>query len=210
MLFRILFLTDKCSSCTLCLLFDELEISEIPNGPCYPGPLPVEWLSFSCSESIKGIDLNWTTATETNNSHFLIEYSLDGLNYQAISNEIAGAGNSAYENHYAYTDKNPFGKLNYYRIQQVDFDGQSEYSETIACVYDKVNELSIYPNPATEHISITPGTDTPIVIFDATGKQVLSLSTVEKGTETVLHIGYFPSGVYFVKTKQSTQQLVVE
>lgn len=191
-------------------LFDEFEIVEIPNAPGYPGSLPVEWLNFSCSESFNGIDLNWATATETNNSHFLVEHSLDGTNYETISSEILGAGNSAYENYYTYTDKNPLGKINYYRIQQIDFDGQSEYSETIACVYEKVNELSIYPNPAKDQISITPGADTPVVIFNATGKQVLSISPVQKGIETTLNISHLPSGVYYVKTIQATQKLVIK
>src|SRR5581483_4119176 len=71
-------------------------------GPCTP--LPIELQSFTCQSQNSGIQLNWSTASETNNKFFTIERSLDGINFQAITN-VNGAGNSSIAHNYSYLDK---------------------------------------------------------------------------------------------------------
>jgi len=136
---------------------------------------------------------------------------LNGQSYETISNEIAGTGNSSFENNYAFSDENPTGELNYYRIKQTDYDGVFEYSDVISCSYSKAgNLIQIYPNPASNSIVVNPAINTSLAIFDASGKQVLSAINVDKNTETTLNISHLPRGVYFVKTNQSTQKLVIQ
>ncbi len=106
---------------------DNIELYEIT--PC---PLPVELVSF-CGVSQESFNnLSWRTLTETNNSHFDIEHSVNGLNWYFV-NKINGNGNSYQEINYQYNDyefiKN---SINYYRLKQVDYNGNFEYSKIIA------------------------------------------------------------------------------
>jgi hypothetical protein len=70
------------------------------------------------------VELNWSTASEENNSHFVVERSVDSENFMAIGQLVNGAGNATSINAYSSFDLNvPVGAL-YYRIKQIDFDGQ--------------------------------------------------------------------------------------
>ena len=191
-------------------VFDELTILGVLNEPGYPDALPVEWLDFSCSESINGIDLHWSTATETNNSHFEVERSIDGQSYETISAELSGAGNSSFENHYDYLDKKPASSLNYYRIKQVDFDGQFEYSDVISCAYSKaVDAIKLYPNPAVDLVTVSTSIDESVVVIDASGKPVYQAQLVANEKHTI-QVSGFPRGVYFVKTTHNTKKLILQ
>jgi len=94
--------------------------------------LPIELLSFNCEKSKELLKLTWETATESNNKMFVIERSADAVGWEAIG-KINAVGNSATIIHYSFVDQSPLIGLNYYRLKQVDFDNQFEYS-TIICV----------------------------------------------------------------------------
>lgn len=96
--------------------------------------LPVELFSFSCSETSGGIALEWNCATETNNSHFILERTIDGTNYDFVA-RINGAGTSSLATHYAFTDITAPTGVNYYRLRQVDFNGAETVYGPIACEY---------------------------------------------------------------------------
>ena len=90
--------------------------------------LPIELLYFvgertTCGENV----LLWETATETNNDKFIVEHSLDAINFTVIG-EKQGSGNSMTNKKYSLTDANPSPELNYYRLKQVDFNGEFNYS----------------------------------------------------------------------------------
>ena len=188
-------------------IFDEFRLYGIPDEV----PLPVEWLDFSCGESIHGVELNWSTATETNNSHFEVEYTIDGDSYVVISEEISGAGNSAFQNQYTFIDTKPKGSINYYRIKQVDFDGAYDYSEIISCKFSQNTELvQVYPNPSKNSMSITVNTATSLDIVDITGKIILSNVFLEKDTEMRIDVSRFPRGIYLLKTDQSIEKIIVQ
>lgn len=88
--------------------------------------LPVELLNFSGNHNQKENEneISWSTASETNNSHFVLERSDDGFSFTSLA-FVEGAGNSNILMEYSYSDKNP-DRNYYYRLTQVDFDGQSE------------------------------------------------------------------------------------
>ena len=94
--------------------------------------LPVELLSFAAKE-ISGnlIQLDWKTASETNNDYFIVEKSTDGMNFTPIG-LVKGSGNSTINHNYSFLDKKNEGiQLYYYRLQQVDYDGTRNFSPTI-------------------------------------------------------------------------------
>ena len=89
---------------------------------CTAVPLPVDLIGFSVSKKENQNELIWTTASETNNDYFIVEYSSNGEIWNEIE-KIAGAGNSNIENTYFTTHREFENGINYYRLKQVDFDG---------------------------------------------------------------------------------------
>ena len=110
------------------------------------GILPVEWLDFSGKPLSKSNQLYWSTASETQNDHFLLEKSIDGENYFDLAS-IPGSGNSAFEKHYAFIDEQPF-ETTYYRIAQVDWDGTLNRGPEIVVLNESIcAQFSILNNP---------------------------------------------------------------
>ena len=97
---------------------------------------PINLTTFTGNKIEKNVQLNWTTATEKNNSHFNIQRSNDGLNFENIT-KVMGKGNSSSINNYFYTDVNVPNNNLYYRLQQVDVDGKSTLSAVILIKYEK-------------------------------------------------------------------------
>jgi cytochrome c oxidase assembly protein Cox11 len=100
-----------------------------PNGflTISAGTLPVTFQSFYTTRESANVKLTWVTSQELNNSHFEVERSTDGRNYKTIA-VVMGAVNSNVINKYNYTDKSITNTAVYYRIRQVDINGQAHYS----------------------------------------------------------------------------------
>ncbi|HEY9704651.1 MAG TPA: hypothetical protein V6C58_19575, partial [Allocoleopsis sp.] len=77
-----------------------------------------------------GLMLSWSTASEINNSMFVIEKSDDGFDFMTVGN-IKGSGNTRISKKYNFLDAQPSNKRVYYRLKQVDFDGTYSYSEVL-------------------------------------------------------------------------------
>ncbi len=109
--------------------------SGAPNGPwmgAYESAtaLPIKLLSFTGQKLGENNELKWTTATEINNAFFTIEKTTDGNHYTVVGT-VNGAGNSIAQIDYILTDYKVDKTLNYYRLLQTDYDGQSEFSDII-------------------------------------------------------------------------------
>jgi hypothetical protein len=139
-------------------------------------PLPVELLSFEASCGNEDVLLEWETATETNNDHFLIERTEDMLHIETIGT-IAGQGNSDRLIRYSFTDPAPLPTA-YYRLKQVDFDGTYSSSKWVWCACNMSNGpwLNVFPNPADDRISIgfSGSQDEKVVvrIYDNLGREI--------------------------------------
>lgn len=119
-------------------------------------PLPIELLDFNVGCNDNQVAINWTTATETNNSHFTIQRSTDLVNFTDIA-VVAGAGESNTPLSYVAYDNSPIaGSVVYYRLMQTDFNGQFEIFSPVAatCVTKDIDVISIYPNPASDVLNI--------------------------------------------------------
>jgi hypothetical protein len=92
--------------------------------------LPVSWSDITSTREDGMAKLKWSTATEINNSHFIIERSHDDSNWEIIS-EVKGAGNSNKMTHYEFNDNQAPKTALIYRIRQVDFDGKESYSPKV-------------------------------------------------------------------------------
>ncbi len=185
---------DGFASRNACNSFSEKGIGILKYTP--PENLPVELISFNhqCFDGV--IKLNWETATEINNSHFIIERSSNATTYIQIA-RIEGAGNSNILKKYFYIDQS-FDKFAYYRIKQVDFDGKiTFYGPVTASCNSNQEFLKVYPNPFKEQITISASFAEPleIRISDGLGKIVYHESVNFDSYKTI-DLSSLSRGVY--------------
>lgn len=117
-------------------------------------PLPIELLYFHAEEAGQTVVLNWATATEINNDYFAVQRAGKDLEFKTILTQV-GAGISNTTNFYTDVDKNPLEGTSYYRLKQVDYDGNFTYSDPVSVYFEpeirKDFEFWVYPNPTKSH-----------------------------------------------------------
>ncbi len=140
---------------------------------CNPIILPVELIELYAVPGQMSIDVKWTTATEHNTSHFIVERSADGLYWHELG-RTAAAGNSIDQRHYALTDASPFAGDSYYRLVSVDNDGSAHTSYVVSAHWIPPL-LKCWPNPTSGEVNVELGEharSASIVIMDELGRAV--------------------------------------
>lgn len=141
--------------------------------------LPVGLLSFSASPGSREVQLAWSTETEMNNDYFVLERSVNGTDWESLTN-IDGAGNSHHALHYSFTDELPLEGISYYRIGQMDLDGTYTYLGVRSVHFETTipltEQLTVVPNPAKELITVygTPEELSTLAVYDLYGRNLLS------------------------------------
>ena len=179
------------------------------NGDTVPNTLPVGWLDFQ-GKMIEGMaDLRWRTATEINNSHFIVQRTIDGLNWVNIG-EVPGSGNSSEIIQYRFTDLQPSHGVNYYRLKQVDFDNTTDYSKIIQLSFNSETKgAELYPNPVHSQLQIqaSKGHQIDVIeIYDATGVLVMYSSNTGNKTQLNVSLEGLPAGIYIIKLLDSNSR----
>ncbi len=112
--------------------------------------LPVELVQFTARPEAKEVRLEWITASEHDNDHFVVERSMDGTLFESIG-VVPGAGNSAQPTTYSTTDVFPLAGLSYYRLRQVDRSGTWDLSSMVVVERDvKDRLLSVVPSVSSD------------------------------------------------------------
>jgi hypothetical protein len=170
-------------------------------------PLPVKLIDFNVKENNGKNLLQWTTATESNSSHFNILRSIDAQSYETIGS-VNAAGFSTTETKYNFTDATPSRGVNYYRLVMVDKDATFEYSKIVS-ITNKDNhsiginyiDLSAASNKASVIISSTKMQTANLSIIDINGRTILNTAIqLQKGNNTVnRNIPPIAKGIYYIK-----------
>lgn len=171
-------------------------------------PVPVELSSFTASLNNGNVELNWTTATETNNQGFEVQRNSGGEEFETIG-YVAGFGTTTETKSYAFTDGSVSAGIYSYRLKQIDLDGSFEYSQVIEVEVPVPAEYSLnqnYPNPfnpATK-ISFSLAADSKVTlkIFDVLGQEVASLFSGDLSAgahELDFNASALNSGVYLYR-----------
>jgi hypothetical protein len=179
-------------------------------------PLPVELVSFSglCEEGV--INLTWQTASEFNSSHFDVEKSRDGENWQLLST-VPSAGTSNELITYQSFDKNGTNGNNYYRLRQVDFDGKEKLYDPInvSCSEVTTDYFSSYPNPSGTSFQLVlnnkelTGACT-LNMVDATGKVIEQREIeVKDGINMFVINQELTPGMYFLNISNGSKSTSV-
>ncbi|HMN16205.1 MAG TPA: T9SS type A sorting domain-containing protein [Ignavibacteriaceae bacterium] len=174
---------------------------------CVKQVIPVELTSFTAKSDNNTVTLNWTTATELNNSGFQIERS-NGGEYQSVG-FVAGHGTSTSTNNYVYLDQNVEAGTYTYRLKQIDLDGSFEYSNAVEVEVLGLREYTLgqnYPNPfnpsTTINFSLAVDSKVSLKVFNVLGQEVASLlnGQMSAGSQKVsFDASSLNSGVYFYR-----------
>jgi len=142
--------------------------------------LPVEFIEFKAIPDENSVDLSWTTGSESNTSHFIIERSKDGIDFSPIGS-LNAAGNSYSQIKYSYPDDNPIIGMNYYRLTQVDIDGSEVKTKILDVLFTKENGITIFPNPVDDEVTVYLNDihGEQIHIIDVNGKIVKNININE-------------------------------
>ena len=186
----------------------QITVSSNQVAPC--NTLPVEFVSFDAKLlGNSSAELNWVTATELDNERFEIERRVDNVNEWTTVGSVNGAGTTLITQHYSYTDDIPSNAhMIYYRLKQIDVDGNFEYSD-IVVLRKKVEKdnVSVVSNPnGTLLVSI--GTEETralqgIRLYNALGQEVTSVNLENTLRGSVHHetldVHGLSSGTYFIQ-----------
>ncbi len=181
---------------------------------CNQATLPITLINFNAAQKSNKVSLTWETAMELNNSGFEVERKIGSGQYEKIafvdSKAVGGNGGA---NSYSFEDNSVLGKgVTYYRLRQVDFDGQSTYSEVRAVrTGNGLIVISVYPNPSrgTTNVVIPDGVGTvDVSIDDFAGKSVQRFSGLNTRS---LQVTNLKPGMYTLRVSvRATGETITE
>jgi hypothetical protein len=166
--------------------------------------LPATGLSAKATLNNKTAQIQWQTETEVNTNNFIVERSLDGIDYSEIST-VKAIGNSLVKSEYQYPDNlsSVTQKTIYYRIKQIDIDGKIAYSNIVPLKLVASLKIDVWPNPVVNNVTISinsPSKDlVTLSLYDMNGRLVkTSQQSLATGNNQLQVNGFdvLPSGVY--------------
>ncbi len=167
---------------------------------------PVEWLDFTAKRANEDAFLTWTTASETNNSHFEVERAFEGQDFEAIG-QIEGVGNSTDQTTYDFVDQDivQLGeKKLIYRIKQVDLDGQFSYSPQAELTLNDISGLLVtaFPNAFQDQLNVTYRSleeeEVEISIVNLQGQKIWGARSKNEREQFQLNTQNWPAGIYYL------------
>jgi len=174
--------------------------------------IPVELTSFSATINNSVVDLYWSTSTETNNFGFHIERSKDKIGFNQIA-FVPGSGTTTEIKTYSYIDSTVTSGKYYYRLKQVDYNGNFSYSMIVEVDLEFPTKFVLeqnYPNPFNPSTSIEfelpVKSFVSLKVYDLLGSEIVTLVNEEKPAGSY-EVEFFtiggttrlPSGIYFYR-----------
>lgn len=171
--------------------------------------LPVELTNFIVVKQDKSLELQWQTASELNNEKFEIEMSQNGRTFQKIG-DVKGNGTTSAQTDYSFPIANPPLGISYYRLKQMDFDGQFAYSDIVSAKFEKtgVSVGKIFPNPSLSgvvdlNLSAEEAKVIQVAVFDASGKRIIdqTRSLLAGNNQLNFNFSALAKGVYMIRLR---------
>ena len=182
--------------------------NDLPSLTCEA--LPVELSSFTGTIETDIAVLAWTTVSELNNAGFEVQRSTDGVDFQKIA-WVEGQGNASEAIQYSFKDsKIQENTLYYYRLKQIDLDGQYDFSSIISLDWKVDNAWGVgdlVPKPITNFASIeikaSKESNATLSVYDAIGNLVHTQQAFLKAgaNQIELQLDKLQAGAYFLKTE---------
>jgi hypothetical protein len=169
--------------------------------------LPVELISFEGDCNMNDVNLQWATASETNNDYFTIQKSRDIYDFENVS-DVPGAGNSNSNIYYSYTVDPYENGITYYRLKQTDFDGKYSYSNIISTdcsdhsnLSDSYNLITTGEKKITIQVHMNSTSAAIIKVYDISGKEITTIlneANLGSGDHTYTY-DFISPGMFVIK-----------
>jgi len=183
------------------------------DGNC--AALPLNIVSLTGWNVGNANQIQWVTATEENVDYFMVEKSIDGINFKPITepDEIPSkvGGYSSNPTTYDYTDNSPNMGNNYYRVREILKTTQYLLTNVINVPLNKqITIANVYPNPTTDKLNVDFVTSLAgtvhVEVYDVLGRLILSNDdAVNEGTNSmVVNTTNLTAGSYFIRLTDAT------
>lgn len=163
--------------------------------------LPVELVNLSAEQQQQTVALSWSTLSESESDHFVIERSVDGIHFSPLGT-LSAAHTSTAPIDYLFHDKAPTQGENLYRVTLIDQDGTALISNVVHAFYSGLEtRVLVIPNPAKDiiHVTVPPArAEGTMLLLDATGRLIRTTSFKEGTTTVDLSVTDLDLGVYTV------------
>lgn len=172
--------------------------------------LPISLKTFTATNRNNKILLSWSTAHEINNSHFDILRSEDGTVFHKLGS-VMGRNKLSETSLYFFNDENPYVGTNYYRLDQIDFDGAISSFNIIAVKKgveeaSSFNVLSYHQGNLNLSISASSLKNKTLIITDILGRKWIERSfNLQKGNNSIEIPILLPPGLYIAALKTETE-----
>ena len=174
--------------------------------------LPVSLNSFTAQKNNNDGLLQWQTSNETSSAYFDIERSYDGKTFTTVSKVNAQQSSN---NSYSYNDNAVFASTNskvFYRLKIVDANGNYKYSSIVKLTSIKDIKIGVFPNPATNAVTISGLNNKDVIrVLSIDGKVLLQQTAQVQSM--IINIEKYKSGSYILQVqndKEVTQQKFVK
>lgn len=173
---------------------------------CLILPIELKYFKTTCNNGVNHIE--WATSSDHNNHHFEIEKSTDGKNYITIATVKTAEGNSA-EKKYVVTDVGLAEAVVYYRMKQIDNNGNFTYTEPTAVNCNTKQEINVYPNPSNGIFTIKGiASENEVLVTNLMGQELYHEINLTDITE--IDLRHLNQGVYFVRIDSKDQSYVTK
>lgn len=173
----------------------------------YSSVLPLQLVEFKGRLENEDALLNWKTTHEENTDEFIIERSVDGVNFNPVGNVLSN--NTPGTHHYAFTDAGATrlkADLIYYRLKQRDIDGRFTYSKIVSIAIVNKTGTGLYPNPAINEINLSILAERKekidFQLIDNAGHVVMQESKQVSPGSNILRFDLhrLPAGIYYIRS----------
>jgi hypothetical protein len=166
-------------------------------------PLPLDWVSFTGQAEGSTVNLQWATDHSVNNNYFDIERSTNGTDFSSIgelpnqdSSDTAGITS------YSFNDPNPSNGNDFYRIMEVDKDGQQSWSSILEISIGKATGIHLQNNPVVNQVTLVNNGQILIQrmqVLDISGKVLIDQAPYSTNSVLQLSTSNLPSGYYLLR-----------
>ncbi|GDX51903.1 hypothetical protein LBMAG27_09500 [Bacteroidota bacterium] len=172
-------------------------------------PLPVELTTFTAKAvDNKQVDLFWNTQAELNCKYFSVQRSADGSEFSELG-KVMGNGTSQISHDYTFIDQSPLCSIAYYRLMQVDENGEIHYTPIATATINCSTGFSVYPNPSLDHLMIDLSSmkadNSVLKIIGIDGK--IYIESMCSSSLLKLDVSKLPAGFYFVNINNGSENL---
>jgi hypothetical protein len=176
-------------------------------------PLAIAVADFSASLIENTALLDWTTKAEISNAGFMVQKSSDGRSWNDLVwiASKASQGDSYLPLRYATEDKNLLNGANYYRLQQMDINGNKTLSKVVMVVNNnKQSNVTLYPNPTSDVLHITaktPFVNQTYTLTNLAGQTILK--AIANGNNLDINVAAIANGAYVLQIGNEQEKVMI-